>query len=324
MDDMLTRLTVRCDELGVPIRLGTTTCTRPGVHHAPATVARGATTQDYQVIVGPEAGLADAHGIEEREAPRLLFTTYASPKTSDALRRAGVQYLDTAGNAWVEFADVLIDIRGRRRQEAAGAGASAHRGNLFSAGRSQVVFALLAWPALWESPQRDVARAAGVSLGQANNTLALLREAGFGPHRRHADQTDLLDLWAAAFPQGLAQRLTVATFSGDVSQLDKVDADDAIFLSGAVAVPELRRPASLTLYVETFDARLAVRNRWRTDGPRNILVRRKFWQPPHDDGPRAGFQTAPWPLVYADLLASDDPRVRQAASTWRDRVAGPQ
>jgi hypothetical protein len=321
---MLTRLAVRCDELGVPIRLGATTYTRPGVHQAPACVVRGTTSQDYQVIVGPEAGLADAHGAAGHDAPRLLFTTYASPKTSDALRRAGVQYLDTAGNAWIEFADVLIDIRGRRRQEAAGAGTHAHRGNLFSAGRSQVVFALLAWPALWESPQRDVARAAGVSLGQANNTLVLLHEAGFGPHRHRADQTTLLELWAAAFPQGLAQRLTVATFSGDVGQLEKVDAGDAIFLSGAGAVPELLRPASLTLYVEAFDARLVVKNRWRTDGPRNILVRRKFWQPPHDEGLRVGFQTAPWPLVYADLLASDDPRVRQAASTWRDRVAGRQ
>src|SRR4051812_15945992 len=122
--------------------------------------------------------------------------------------------LDIAGNACVEFSNVLIDVRGRRRPM------DARRpdpvsGNLFSRGRAQVIFALLAWPQLWDEPQRGLARAAGVSLGQAHNTLALLAEAGYdgvGPRR---GQTALLHLWAAAFPIGPARHLTLATYRGE-------------------------------------------------------------------------------------------------------------
>ena len=42
----------------------------------------------------------------------------------------------------------------------------------------------------------------------------------------------------------------------------------------------------------------------------------------HDyDGPLIGQRLAPVLLVYADLMASDDPRVRGVAPEWRRRVA---
>jgi hypothetical protein len=237
-----------------------------------------------------------------------------------------VQYVDTAGNAWIEFGDVLIDVRGRQRPDF-GARRPTSAGNLFSAGRAQVVLTLLAWPQLWGASRREVAQAAGVSVGQAHNALTLLEQAGYGAHRVHAHHTDLLDLWAAAFPTGLAPRLTLATYAGDVDHPQKLSADESIFLSGASAIRDVLRPVTLTLYVETLDPRLAIKNRWRTDGHPNVVVRRKFWTAPvdssHDYEPLTGFRNAPWPLVYADLLNSDDPRVRNEAKTWRHRFAGP-
>jgi hypothetical protein len=97
---------------------------------------------------------------------------------------------------------------------------------------------------------------------------------------------------------------------------------EAIWVSGEQAVPHLLRPASTTLYVRELDRNLAIANRWRSDGEPNIVVRRKFWNAPEGDGEPSGTPPAPWPLVYADLLESQDPRARNAATELVDRYEG--
>lgn len=82
---------------------------------ADALLTRGRSQQEYAVFVRPSFTLSDAAWIAEEKGPTLVFTDFMSPRTADALRRARVQYLDTAGNASIEFGDVLIDVRGRAR-----------------------------------------------------------------------------------------------------------------------------------------------------------------------------------------------------------------
>jgi hypothetical protein len=252
-----------------------------------------------------------------------VFTTFVAPRTADGFRRTETQYLDTAGNAWIHFGDVLIDIRGRPRPPGSRGRVS---GDLFSTARAKVLFALLAWPKLWHASQRDLAHAAGVSVGQAHSTLRLLAEAGYELARARNAQADLIEPWAAAFPSGLAERILLAEYEGETSRWVKVDPHDPVFVSGESArtARELIRPATLTLYVVDLDPVLAIKNRWRSGGQSNIVIRRKFWHAPDEsDAPAAGLRDAPWPLVYADLLSSQDSRVRGVAREWRDRFARP-
>jgi hypothetical protein len=139
---------------------------------------------------------------------------------------------------------------------------------------------LLAWPELWHARPRDVAHAAGVSLGQAHNALALLAEAGYSSDETWPGQTPLLELWAAASPTGLATKLTLASFHGDVDELNLVTADDVAYFSGEKAAGDLLRQATMTLYVRTLNSRLPIVDRWRTDKQPNIVVRRAFWHAP--------------------------------------------
>jgi hypothetical protein len=324
MDGMLGRFEASLNELGIAAKVDPVAAVGTSFQRAEVHLIRGASRQGYAVFFGPAVTFKDAAGVSGGSLPTLVFTTFVAPKTAEAFRRARVQYLDTAGNAWVEFGDVLVDVRGHRLPVGARQRARTTAGNLFSTGRAQVTFALLAWPRLWEAPQRELAHAAGVSLGQAHNALTLLAESGYGPDRARPGQAELLDLWAAAFPTGLAKKLTLATYHGDIDTVKKVNADDRVFLSGEGAVDDLLRPATLTLYVEELDPRLPVVNRWRSDGPSNIVVRRKFWQAPDNgDAALAGVRSAPWQLVYADLMTGDDPRVRNVAKEWRDRHARP-
>ena len=316
---MLPRLQALLDELGIAARFGSTTAVSRGIRRGTVHLARGASGQDYALLYGPVVTFADVAKAGGADLPALVFTTFAAPRTTETFRRVGVQYLDARGNAWITFGDVLVDVRGRPRTDSAQI-ARRPAGNLFSSLRAQVVCVLLAWPRLWNAPRRDLAHAAGVSLGQAHNTMALLAEAGYDGGQVRPRQTPLLDLWTAAFPTGLATKLTLAAFHGDI---DKVVKGGTVFVSGEKAADDLLRPATLTVYVEKLDPRLPIVNRWRTDLKPNIVVRRKFWRAPDDDTPPPGLAVAPWPLVYADLMASDDSRVRGAAHEWKVRHARP-
>ena len=321
MQELLNSCEAGLAELGIRLAVEETTGLRAGVQQAAVQLRRGASGQDFSLVFGPAAGLADVSRACSADRPTLLFVTYTSPRTTAALRQAGVHHLDVAGNAWIEFGDVVIDIQGRPRPQPPVGHQRRSTGNVFSAGRAQVVCALLACPQLWQASRRDVAQAAGVSVGQAHSALTLLGEVGYGPQAGPARQADLLEVWAAAFPTGLARRLTVATYAGDLDRPLQADADQRLYISGAAAVGDRLRPVTLTVYVEDPDPALAVTNRWRTDGEPNIEVRRKFWCIP-DREPLATPPIALWPLVYADLLSSQDPRVRNEAKPWRERCAG--
>ena len=317
MNDLPEGLAAQLDLLGLDARIGPSTPAGDHLRRATLRLARGASAEEYVVVYGPHIQLT-AIGHSHTGQTALAYAPHIAAKTADSFRRAGVQYVDATGNAWIQFGDVLIDVRGRPRP-AGVMPRTTSVGNLFTSGRAQVVLVLLAWPELWDAPQREVARVAGVSLGQAHNTLALLAQAGYERDDRRHDRTGLLDLWVAAFPTGLAQRLTLARYQGPVGPVKKDHADDVLAISGEAAVPELLRPTTLTLYVAKLGARLAIVNRWRSDGEPNIVVRRKFWNEP--SAPHAStpdVDVAPWPLVYADLLTSDDPRARGAAALYRE------
>lgn len=274
---------------------------------------RGRNVQVYVAAYADKVPLAAVLRGRSRD-PMLAIARYVGPKTADAYRRAEIQYVDASGNAWLQFGDVLIDVQGRRPDTP---NRNRVAGDLFTTSRAQVACVLLAWPELWRSPQRELARAAGVSLGQANNALRLLAEAGFGPEGRR-DNDELLRMWAATFPTGLAQGLTLASYRGPLDDIRPADGE-RIYRSGEVAAADLLRPATATLYVEDLNPRLPVVNRWRTDAEPNIVVRRAFWTSPAGEENSAAnkIPEAPWPLVYADLLASDDSRVRGVAEEWR-------
>ncbi|MEO6700109.1 MAG: type IV toxin-antitoxin system AbiEi family antitoxin [Jatrophihabitantaceae bacterium] len=243
-------------------------------------LSRGASTASFTLQAGLNVRLSNLN-LDSAGRPTFVHTTHVNAKTADAFRRAGVQFLDSAGNTWIQFGDVLIDIRGRISTEPDRTSlARRAAGDVFSSGRSQVIMALLAWPDLWRRPQRELAEAAGVSLGQTNKTLALLEQAGRGPGRRKRQEVSLLDMWAAALPGGLGQRLYLGSYHGDITWRPSRDERDPPAVSGKSAVPELLRPGSLTLYVRELDPKLAMRQRWRADGEPNVIVRRKFWRTP--------------------------------------------
>ncbi|MFT4188684.1 MAG: type IV toxin-antitoxin system AbiEi family antitoxin [Aeromicrobium sp.] len=281
--------------------------------------------QSFQVVHMSsltESSLRASRLVGAADGRLLVLGPRVTERSARAFRLLGVNYLDAAGNAWVTFGGVHIDVRGRQRVAAGSTSERATRPgggavNLFSAKRAQVVFAILAWERLLSRPLRELAHAAGVSLGQAQQTRELLIRYGFLDERKQflpGQRDRLLDQWANAYPTGLGAIETASPFSGEISGLDA--GEHVVYVSGESAAPHLRHPETLTLYSDGLPVDLIRRRRWRrdTENP-NILVRQTFWRAP--DGEFPGLQAAPWPLVYADLLASGEARQRDAAEQVR-------
>ncbi|MFF5084148.1 type IV toxin-antitoxin system AbiEi family antitoxin [Actinoplanes sp. NPDC000266] len=255
--------------------------------------------------------------------PTLMIGDRISPRSADAFREANIQFVDALGNAFIAFGDVFIDVRGRVERAARPERSAGQAGNLFSRVRAQVILALLTWPELAVGVRREIAGAAGTSLGQAHDVMTRLAEAGFlRPSSKGLARTDeLVDYWTAAYPTGLGPRLAVAEFHGDPSR--PVKSERPVYLSGETAVGvDVARPATSTVYLDSLEPKLAVANRWSSNPERvpNVFVRKKFWTSPRlaEKDPNA-----PWPLVYADLMATGDARLAEVARTWRADHARP-
>ncbi|MFF2112492.1 type IV toxin-antitoxin system AbiEi family antitoxin [Rhodococcus koreensis] len=311
---------------------------------ATAILARHGNVQDYLLVFTASMTFTQiAHRrLHDADSPVLVVGERITERSATSLRDLRIQYIDSLGNAYIEFGDVYIDVRGRRpkpREPESGSNyhdnvrhepspRSAH--NLFSPRRSQVVFALLSWPHLAAARVRDIATAAGVSMGQAHDALSLLENAGFlhrGTALRPDQVHDMLRPWAAEYPRGLRKKLVISTFqTDDPTGFQLLHPDQDVYLSGESAQGvAIHRSATLTLYLDHFDRKLAFVNRWRNEPHQapNVTVMQKFWTEPDDvpiDDNRGliGPYNAPWPLVYADLLAANDPRLAEVAETWRE------
>lgn len=291
-----------------------------------ATLARGSSTREYKVFDRQNVRFSDVARLEaspkrDRDLAILIRAEYIHPKTAQALRAANIQYMDFVGNCWLTFGDVYIEVQGRPKPEQR-THTSELTGNIFSAGRARVIFALLAWPELIDGSTRALSQAAGVSTGLAHETRGLLRASGYdlnGPtHRR----TALLDHWAAAYPTTLGPRLALGAFHGEIQEFTRPEPNSEYLLGGESAVTQYVKPTTLTIYVDTLTTDLIVKNRWHTDGEPNIFVRKKFWVEPESSRstPRESAEEniTPWPLVYADLLSTGDARLRAVANQVKD------
>lgn len=258
---------------------------------------------------------------QDLEGPTLVIGTRIPPRLATAIRHNGDWYADARGNAYVSDSGIRVDIRNQRRTETTQGQSTAK--NLVSARRSQVILCFLTWPDLLHTSVRAVAAAAGVSTFVVHETRhALVDEGYLHPGATRIERFDeLVDRWAGAFPLGLGRDLTLGTFAGEPDPRAWIDAGVPIYVSGEFAVPAIRG-TSLTMYAPEILPRAVAASRWHRPAPDEeptVTVRRTFWTPPGSDRHAPG-SVAPELLVYADLLASRDPRQREVALELREQI----
>lgn len=266
------------------------------------------------------------HAAKVTGHPALLVTEYITPPMAAKLRNQNQQFVDAAGNAYLEAPGLHIMIMGRKPSTAH---TQASAGKAYTTSGLKVIFALLCDPALTNATQRAIAASAGVALGSIPAVLADLQQAGYlvelKQGRRLAANKRLLDEWALTYARRLRAKVLQATFT--VKDFDAwpqwaIEAPTALWGGEPAAqlLVQYLRPGILTLYAEKVPPRLLVAQRMikvnHTVEAQGVLEWRKpFW---------GRLPAAPRPdtvhpvLVYADLLATGDARCIETAQLVYD------
>lgn len=257
----------------------------------------------------------------------MLVTPWLGEEAGEILRQRGTDFVDSAGNAHLEWDGVLVDVRGRRRIRAEEPAIPRSAGRAFTRAGAQLVFVLLSWPEMASCSLRELARAARVSLGAAQQSMEDLASAGYvydGPRGRVlARDSDLVGRWGEAYALRLAPKLDLGRFEVENDRWRR-SADEVLREAGAQWGGELAatrldshlRPTTATVYADDVPAALVLKFRMRPSSTGSVFIRRRFWSVPADD------LVVPAPLVWADLMISGDPRQREHAERLKESEDG--
>lgn len=255
--------------------------------------------------------------------PALVVAPHVTESTGESLRTLGLAYVDAVGNASIRFGPVLIDIRGRKPRP--GPTTKELPSRAFRASGLKVVLALLQDPASVTMTMHQIAALTGVADGTVHAAITDLERNGYLLRRNGKTtllrQRRLLDEWSTAYALRLQPKLHLAAFRSptpkwwrdpllDITAIDgQWGAETAAELLGG----ELRATRAV-LYTPVVPATWAAQLRWQSATPQDadVEIRKRFWT--QLSGRRS---TCPSVLVYADLLAAADSRLREAAQQLR-------
>lgn len=253
----------------------------------------------------------------------LLVTTHITPPVADRLAEMDQQFVDAAGNIYLNAPGMYVLITGRKLEKATDTTAE-KPGRAFTTAGLKTLFALICNPELATATYREIAAAADVALGALPAVLTALQKTGhlnvLGNKRKLNTTKRLLDEWALAYARTLRPKQLLRTLVAPMFEtwrnwdLHNEGAQWGGEPAAALLTQHLV-PGVLTLYADKLPARLMVQYRMTTAKPNDehnlVEVRKPFW----GEGMRYGDRPnlVPPVLVYADLLATGDARCIEAA-----------
>lgn len=273
--------------------------------------------------------LARIRQLEAGDRRALVCADYLSPPLAARLRGLGIWYTDAAGNAYMSEGDALhIYMDGRRLSPA-----PARRGQSYSEAGARALYYLVRHGPKVSATYRQVQATTGVSLDKISKVFNEL-EAGRvlavrGRGRYEVVEPDrLLELWSDAFADRLAPGLEIARCrAAEGEDLVGLLVKRAAELGTATVAGEIAaglatrhlRALGARLYLVPEDEsriRRALRLAPAQDGP--IVLCRAFATDLADENRTDdGLPLAHAAVLYAELMAGDDPRLGEAALRLR-------
>lgn len=252
----------------------------------------------------------------EQQQPALLVAPHVAPARAERLREAGIPFIDAAGNAYFEANGVYVYVIGREPPPGLAAVAP-KKIRAFAGAGLKILFVLLCEPDYANKTYREIARAAGVALGNVGWVLAdlkaldYLRVLGRG-RKKLRRKGELHDQWVTQYLQQFKPRLKIRRFrAANPEWWRDIDIRDyGACWGGDVAAAKLTgylKPMQITLWCHRDPAPLLQAQRMRADPAGDVELIEAFWHFAPDA------ETAPPLLVYADLLGTGDPRAIETA-----------
>lgn len=265
--------------------------------------------------------------------PRLLVADYINPNMAERLREADIQFLDTAGNAYINAPPLHIQIKGNRKPDATAQHEQTARA--FTQTGLKVIYAFLCEPGLVRAAYRDIADRAQVALGTVGWVIRDLKAMGYlidrgkRQTRRLNNYYDLLDRWVELYPALLRPKQLLGVFNKHVLtdeeqmhlNIEEYDAYWGGEAAGNEYTKYLRAEVD-TVYIPEHRVGDLIRKLKLFKGGDAaygvIKLYRPFWKKPQD------YKGYVHPvLAYADLIATGDTRNIETAQLIKDEHIKP-
>ncbi|MBI5374228.1 MAG: hypothetical protein HZA77_02265 [Candidatus Schekmanbacteria bacterium] len=244
--------------------------------------------------------------------PMIVITKYVNRQMADEFKQNGIEFIDTAGNAYINQPPLYIFIKGNKPPETF---TRTPLRRTFQPTGLKLIYAFLCNRGLENKSYREIAATAGVALGTVVWLMKELKELGYlldmGKRGNKIIQREkLFQRWVTAYPEKLRPKQILGHFKGEQDwwqqkELNPLDAQ----WGGEVAAAKLTqylKPQLITIYTTTLQInQLLMENRLRKDPEGEVEILERFWireqEGTHED-------TVHPILIYADLIATDNER----------------
>ncbi len=255
----------------------------------------------------------------------LVIAGHIPSGLADRLRKTGIMFLDTAGNAYINDPPLFIFVKGNKPEAPLCSGTLTRA---FRPAGLKVIFAMLCNPGLENAPFREIAGVAMVALGSVSVVMNDLMRAGhlsdMGTRgRRLIRKEELMGRWVTSYPEQLRPKQIIGFYrAADNTPRDHIVLAPFEARWGGEAAADILtgylRPRTATVYIKKPVREFLLKNMLRKDPHGNIEILRAFWT---FEDRRTSPVVHPL-LIYADLLASDDPRnIETAGIVYEQEVA---
>ena len=266
----------------------------------------------------------------------LLIADYINPNMGERLKEADIQFLDTAGNAYINQRPVYIYIKGNKLQQAVVAKERVKTGKAFQPTGMKIVFAFLREEELINAPYREIADQTGVALGTVGWVIHDLIAQGFlleGINKTQRKLTDfdlLVDKWVEAYPYKLKRKYKIGTFTTnnpDWWKATNVEKFNALW-GGEIAAAKYTNylnPKHGVVYIHKANmANFLQAARLRKAEPHErqdikIDLIEPFWKEVKNKGDTEQAGLAHPIIAYADLIETGDTRNLDTANKLREK-----
>ena len=263
----------------------------------------------------------------------LLVAPRVTIELAEKCRELGLQFIDTAGNAYLRGPGLFVLVKGQRLIEGEDIQLAEQQGKRAgTATNLRVFFVLLCKPELLNAPYRDLNQAAGVALGTVGWVFYDLNARGYitgvkgKGDRVLLERQRLVQEWVTNYPIKLRPKLNPRRFRAPkIDWWKEVDITKYGAQWGAEVAAEKMtgylRPHALTIYLHKDQGqknltRMVAEHKLRADLQGDIEILDAFWD--FEDEKQMP-ETVPPLLAYADLIATLDPRNLEAAKLIHER-----
>jgi len=249
--------------------------------------------------------------------PLLLITRHVNNNKAEELKKNGIQFMDTAGNAYINYYPIFIFIKGNKPPDIFFKN-TLHRA--FEPSGLKIIYNLLCYPDLIKKPYRYIAEITNVALGTVGWVVNDLINLGFVVEmgergRKLLKKEEVFNRWCIDYNEKLRPKLLINKFTGPENWWIhyKLNPEYAQW-GGEVAANKLTKhikPQDIIIYADREKYQnIVIENKLHKDINGNIEFFERLWKFDRTNE----FKEIVNPiLIYADLINTGNQRVIETA-----------